>query len=73
MHMYQDDSLSSLERKRMRAFMGEKKRLERLQRSLMLKQVIDQEAERINKLKALIKEKKRQEIEEKMNEAATKI
>lgn len=59
MHMYQDDSLSSLERKRMRAFMGEKKRLERLQRSLMLKQVIDQEAERINKLKALIKEKKR--------------
>lgn len=53
--------------------MGEKKRLERLQRSLMLKQVIDQEAERINKLKALIKEKKRQEIEEKMNEAATKI
>jgi hypothetical protein len=42
MYMYQDDSLSSVERRRIRSFLSESKRMERLQRNLMLKEIIDQ-------------------------------
>lgn len=45
--MYQDDSLSIIDKRRMLAFVSDKRRMERLQRNLMLRHVIDQEKERI--------------------------
>jgi DNA-binding transcriptional regulator YbjK len=71
--MYQDDSLSAIDKRRMLAFVSDKRRMERLQRNLMLRHVIDQEKERIKHLRSAMEEKKRKEIEDRINAAAAKI
>ena len=57
----------------MLAFVSDKRRMERLQRNLMLRHVIDQEKERIKHLRSAMEGKKRKEIEDRINAAAAKI
>ena len=73
MFMYSDGSLSSFERRRLHAFLGERKRLERIERNIMIKQIIDQEKERVLVLRKAMEDRKRKDIEERMNDAASRI
>ncbi|TNV81832.1 hypothetical protein FGO68_gene4282 [Halteria grandinella] len=72
-YMYQDDSLSAMDRKKMQAFMSHQKRLERIQRNLMLKSLIDEENLKIHRMQQALEERRRKQIDIKMNEAAKKI
>jgi hypothetical protein len=71
--MFQDDSLSAMDRKKMSAFLSYQKRLDRVQKNVLLKQMIEEEKVRLDRMRVLLEDRKRKEVERRMNEAATKI
>ena len=71
--MYQDSSLSSLDRRHFGAFLSDKRRFDRFQRNLLLQQVIEQERERVRRMREQMEARKVREIEARMEGAATRI
>jgi hypothetical protein len=71
--MYQDSSLSSLDRRHFGAFLSDKRRFDRFQRNLLLQQVIEQERERVRRMRDQMEARKVREIEARMEGAATRI
>ena len=57
--MYKDDSLSSLDRKRTRSFLKDEKRREKVERNIILQQMIEEEKEKLAKMRKDLQVKKR--------------
>ena len=57
----------------MHAFLTDRRKLERIQKNLMLQQIIQQERARIDRLKVQMEEKKRKQVNDKLEQAAIKI